>query len=322
MYSQGGAVLRKDLNGVIIDAQNSTVGFIGRAVAPAIPVDSAAGQYPRVQINGGNLLRDALQRTAPGSNVARIRRSFTQDAYNTVMWKLEEQITAEDAAALARFRWNLEQNATLNLMRHGLIRHELQVQAAIQAPSTFGIVTSGTAYTLANIATFDIGLDVDLAKAQISGRGEDISNLTVAMSLNVFLRARASTKLQNRVRGQLASDSTIDLGAQAVADALGVKQVLVGNSFYDTSPSGSSASSLSNIWNDTYIWIGQSMEGNDFFAGGAVRTLHNTEYLPELLNIETYPEDQTESDIVRIKSDHVLKVLNANAGQLLATQYS
>lgn len=323
MYSQGAALLRSDLRGVVEEAFRQQELFIGAKVMPPLAVSARAGQYPKIAVNGGNLLRDEAKRRGPGANYARISRSYTNDNYTAIEYGEEAIIDDSQKSDISRF-FDLESLETRRTMAQVQLAHERRVAAKIFDPATFSLTTSATAYTAANIGTFDIGWDIDLAKQEIQGRGEDVSNLTVVMSLPMFLRARASNRLQNRIRGTISTDSQLVLSAQAMADALEVKQVLIGRATYDTSKQGASASSLSNIWGNTYAWIGNVSEPTgpeQFFGGGVGYTLY-WDQDAAFFQVEEYREEQIRSSILRVRQNVDEKIVLSAGGQLLVTQFS
>lgn len=297
--------------------------FIGLRAMPPLPVSARAGQYPYISKESGSLLRRGVKRRGPGAAYARDRSSYETDNYTCIEYGCEAPVPDDEARDVARF-FSLESFELKKKMRQIQLDHEIRVATALFAPATFALTTSATAYTAANLATFDLGLDVDLAKDQILGRGEDISDLSLVMSNQVFLRARASTRLQNRIRGTLSTDTQLILDAQAMADALGVKEVLIGRVSYDTTAEGNATSSMSAIWSNTYCWLGkvnQAKGPDDYFSGSVGHTLY-WEQDAALMQVEEYREDQTRSKIIRGRQNTDEKIILATAGQLLVTQYS
>jgi hypothetical protein len=278
-----------------------------------------AGQYPRIQIDAGNLLRNETKGRGPSASYPRVSRAITTDTYTCQEYGLEEAVDDSERNDYSRF-FDMESQAVKNTMRQIRLAHELRVSTVINSRANWTATTSATAYTAANIASFDIGLDIDIAKQAINSRGESVADLSVVMSLNMFNLVRASTRLQNRIRGTISTDSQLVLSKEAVADALSVKEVLVGNNFYDTTAQGVT-SSLSAIWGDTNIWIGRvtPFSGPEsFFSGGALGTLF-WQQDGEIFTTETYREENIRSEIVRCRQYCAEKIVNANAGQLLAT---
>lgn len=319
MYSQGAAVLRADLRGVQEEAFNYSAGFIGARACPPLPVMARAGQYPRIQINAADLLRNEAKGRGPTANYARIARAVTTDTYTCQEYGLEELVDDSERNDYSRF-FDMEAQAVKNIMRQVQLAHELRVSTVVNDRATWTATTSATAYTAANLASFDLGLDIDICKQAIASRGESVDNLTVVMSLNMFNLARASTRIQNRIRGTISTDSLLVLNKEALASALEVKEVLVGNNYYDTTAQGITTS-MSAIWGDTNIWIGNvsPFSGPEsFFSGGAMATLF-WQQDGDIFQTETYREEDRRSEVVRCRQSTTEKVINANAGQLLAT---
>lgn len=323
MYSQGSAILRADLRGVVEEAFMQGSLYIGPKVMPPIGVPNSAGQYPKIDKNGGNLLRDETKRRGRGANYARLKRAWGADTYTTIEYGVEVPVDDSDEKDLSRF-FSLEATETRRTYEQVQLAHERRVAAAIFNETNFNKITSATAYTAANLATFDIGYDIDLAKAEIANRGENTQGLTVVMSYDMFLRARASTRLQNRIRGTISTDSQLVLSAQAMADALEVKEVIIGRAKYDTSKQGASAVSLSSIWSNSYIWVGNVNPASGpegLFSGGAGYTLF-WEQDAALWQVESYRDESVRSNIIRVRQNTDEKVVLGTAGQLLITQYS
>jgi hypothetical protein len=325
MYSQGGYRFRADLSGAVMEASAWESGLIGLRAAPVVNVDVKDGQYPKFTLAASGLLkREASIRRAPGGRSARGSIAYSYDTYSTEERSYELPLDKTVAKDTSRFFNAAMVNADL-CKRKILLEHEISVAAMTFSTSNYGSATnSDTAYTIANIASFDLGLDVDAAKERLRAKGEGDSGLTVVLSSSVFNRAKASTKLQNRLRGIGVSSDTI-LGAteEAVAEALGVGQVLVGKNYYDTAGELATAST-SAIWSNTYAWVGRVEAGGSpeqMLRGGAQYTINWGEFGPVLAVFE-YDEPQSKSTIIGAEQHVVEKVVNANAGTLIATQYS
>lgn len=319
MYSQGAAILRADLRGVQEEAFNFSAGFIGVKVCPPLPVMNRAGQYPRIQIDAGDLLRNEAKGRGPGATYPRVQRAITTDTYTCQEYGLEEVVDDSERNDYSRF-FDMESQAVKNIMRQVQLAHELRVATLAFDRSTWTATTSATAYTAANIASFDLGLDVDVVKQTIASRGEDSTGLSIVMSLQQFNLARASTRLQNRIRGTISTDALLNLSAEAMAEALDVKEVLIGRNSYDTTAQGITTS-MSQIWSNANMWIGrlQPFSGAEsYFSGGAMGTLF-WQQDGEIFQTETYREEQIRSEVVRCRQYTAEKVINVNAGQILST---
>jgi len=325
MYSQGGYRFRADLSGAVMEASDWQSSLIGLQAAPVVNVSAKDGQYPKFTLAASGLMkRESNIVRAPGAKSARGNVAYSYDTFSTAERSYELPLDKTVAKDTARFFDAASVNAEL-CKRKVMLEHEIAVAALTFNTTNYGSATnSATAYTIANIATFDLGLDIDLAKDRLRAKGEGIGNLTVIMSAAVFSRARASTKLQNRLRGiGVSSDTVLNIGADAMAEALGVRQVLVGGAYYDTAGELATAST-SAIWNNTYVWVGRIEQGGSpeqMLRGGAQYTINWAEFGPPLAVFE-YDEPQTKSTIIGAEQHVIEKCVNGNAGDLIATQYS
>ena len=321
MYSNSAAIFRGDIAGVVEQAKDWESGLIGTSVMPILDVPVRAGQYPSFVLKEGQLLKSDVKNRAPYGSFARGTRAFNQETYSALEFGYEEAVDDTVTLDVARF-FDAEVIAAKLAKRKLLLAHELRVAAKIFDNTVFTATNSGTAYTTANLATFDAGADVQEAIDRLLAKGESTSNLKVVIPYAVWTRIRASTKFQNRLRGAgISSDTILNASTQAAAEVFGVAEVLIGRASYDTAPEGV-AFAAGNVWSNTLIWVGSVTQASaGFFGGGAGFTLNWSEYGPAI-GVSTYREEAIKSNIVRASHYTAEKVVNANAGQLITTQYS
>jgi hypothetical protein len=321
MYSNTAAVFRGDIAGVLEQAKDWETNLIGIRAMPILNVPVRAGQYPSFKLKEGQLLKNDVKNRAPYSAFARGTRAFNYESYTALEYGYEEAVDDTVTADISRF-FDAEVIAAKLARRKLLLAHELRVSAALFNSSNFTSTNSGTAYTTANLATFDVGLDVQDAIDRLLANGESATNLRVVIPYPVWTRIRASTKFQNRLRGVgLSTDTILNASTEAAAQVFGVQEVLIGRASYDSAPEGIAFSS-SNVWANTYIWVGSVTEASSgYFGGGAAFTLNWSEYGPAV-GVFTYRDETIKSNIVRAAHYVSEKIVNSNAGQLIATQYS
>lgn len=322
MYTNSAAIFRGDIAGVVEQAKDWESSLIGRRVLPILPVPVRAGQYPVFQLQNGQLLKSGdVKQRAPYGAFPRGTRAFTQDNFVTSEFGVEEAVDDTVSSDLSRF-FSAEVLAAKLCQRKLLLAHELRVAATVFNNTNFTATNSSVAYTTANLATMNVALDVELAIDRLLGLGESRDNLRVVMSNQVWLRAKASPLFQNRLRGAgISNDTFLNSSEQAAADVFGVREVIIGRASYDTAPEGV-AYSGSQVWNNTFIWVGSvSDSGAGYFGGGAGFTLAWSEYGP-VTGIFTYRDETIKSNILRASHHVTEKIVNANAGQLITTQYA
>jgi hypothetical protein len=321
MYTNSAAVYRGDIAGVLEQAKDWETGLIGTRVMPILNVPVLAGQYPAFKLKEGQLLKSDVKVRDPYSTFPRGTRSFTQETYTALEYGYEEAVDDVIAADVSRF-FDAEVVAAKLSRRKLLLAHELRVAGQIFNTGNFTSTAAGTAYTTANLATFDIAEDVQLALDRMISNGESTANTRVVIPYPVWTRARASTKFQNRLRGAgISSDTILNASTQAAAEVFGVSEVLIGRAAYDSAAEGVAFSS-SNVWANTYVWVGNVTEsGAGYFGGGAGFTLNWSQYGPAV-GVFTYRDESIKSNIVRASHYVAEKVVNTNGGQLIATSYT
>jgi len=321
MYTNSAAVYRGDIAGVLEQAKDWETGLIGTRVMPILNVPVLAGQYPSFKLKEGQLLKSDVKVRDPYSTFPRGTRSFTQETYTALEYGYEEAVDDTVAADISRF-FDAEVVAAKLSRRKLLLAHELRVAGQIFNTGNFTSTAAGTAYTTANLATFDIAEDVQLALDRMISNGESTANTRVVIPYPVWTRARASTKFQNRLRGAgISSDTILNASTQAAAEVFGVSEVLIGRAAYDSAAEGVAFSS-SNVWSNAYVWVGNVTEsGAGYFGGGAGFTLNWSQYGPAV-GVFTYRDESIKSNIVRASHYVAEKVVNTNGGQLIATSYT
>jgi hypothetical protein len=287
---------------------------------PSFGVDAKSGTYPKLTKAISELMKPGDTRRERGGSYGRVKRAWTNDTYDTVDRGLEEAVDDTDAKDAARF-FNAEATSAKLVMRAMRLSHEIRVAAEIFHATTWGTPTnSAVAYTEANIATIDFPLDVMAAIERVCDNAERPD--TIVLSSTVYNRIRRSTLLKNFLVGQNLPGANVTPSAiqQAFAPN-GITQVLIGAGRYDSAVKKTTQTySASNLWNNTYVWVGKVGSG-DFMNGGAGRTIvWNAE--GGLFVTESYREESTRSNIVRVRQHTAEKVVDANAGTLIATQYS
>lgn len=324
MYSNTAAVFRPDLAGYVEQASTWEKGLIASKVYPVVNVDRDSGFYPIFKLATGNLLRNDVKIRAPNAAFARGTRAFEQDTYTCVEYGFEESLDDIIQKRMMPF-FDAEVVAAKLALRKVLLAYEVRVAASIFSTVNYGTAISAPLdYNKTNLATFDFGNDVDVAKTQLNASGEDTSDVICVISGQLWNRIRASTKFQNRARGMgVSNDAILNLTVQTAAQILDIKALYVGRNYYDTSAEGK-AFSGSQIWGNTYFWLGRATDAGSpaaMLQGGAGYTLNWSEYGP-VNSVFTWRDERIKSDVVRSSQYVTEKVVNANAGCLTTTGYS
>lgn len=320
-YSNGAAVFRGDLAGYVFETAEWEKGLIGDKVAPIVNVDVAEGQYPKFAKKEAQLLKREVKARAPLGGFPRGTQAYNYETYNCQEWGFENPVDETIAKKMKRF-FDAELVATQIARRKLLLDYEIRVAAMTQSATNYDSNNSSTAYTLANTATFDVGLDVDTAKDLLVSRGESAN--TAIIPYQVWTRIKASTKFQNRCRGLgFSSDAILNITPEAASEVFELDNVWVPRCAYDSAGENLAFSSTL-IWSNASIWVGKTVPVSNpagMLMGGAQYTLNWSAFGPPV-GIFTYRDEPIKADIVRAEQNVAEKVVNGSAGTIIGTQYS
>lgn len=320
-YSNGAAVYRGDLAGHVFETADWEKGLIGDKIAPIVNVDVPEGQYPKFLKKEGQLLKREVKARAPLGAFPRGTNAYTYDTYTCQEWGFEAPVDDTLAKKMKRF-FDAELVSAQIARRKLLLDYEIRVAAMTTSTSNYDSNNSSTAYTVANLATFDVGLDVDTAKDLLISRGE--SPNTAVIPYQVWTRIKASTKFQNRCRGLgFSSDAILNITPEAASEVFELDNVFVPKCAYDGAGENVAFSSTL-IWANTYIWVGKITPVSSpagMLMGGSQYTLNWSAFGPPV-GIFTYRDEPIKADIVRAEQHVAEKVVNTSAATLIGTQYA
>lgn len=352
VFVPAAARIRQELAVAIVEGEGSVRGLIGKKILPDFPVTRRTAHLIKASLAdtlGLRILTDKYIRS-PGTKFERAVAKFGDDTMTVTLRGLEIVVPNETELDLAGFL-DVESFFCARFGQTSALTQEYLIQAAIFNTGTFGSATNSlVAYTFANLATMNPVQDIIASIRRIRAKGEQPD--TVTMSGPVWDRVRTCGTTLQFVRGTFnaIAEVTIDAFTSALA-AWGIKQVLIGEAYYNTAADGATPS-LTPLWSNTYIWVGkagetfgmpENREGDMALEGVGVPTLQGVGaniywegYTPggkiatdedqftfEGGNyVESYPDLTIDSMIVRVKLSAQPYIGNARAGDLIATQYS
>ena len=323
MYSNTVAVVRHDIQAFLQQAQGADKYFIGQRVLPVLNVDKRSGQYPRIKIGEGSLMRkDVSKRNASGS-YNEVQRKHSWDNFLLTDRGLKERID-DDKAADVKDYLDLEVTTGKLVTRNLLIDNEYNCQAALFDEGVFAHEHAKVAYTNTLVATCDFAYDMGLAIEKLILRGADVNSVVISHKLWNYVRR--TKMLNDYLFGSEPSKKKLikakDVGEAFSEDCGREITVIIASAGYDASNRAKDVPSLSPIWPTSHIWLG-AIAGGEFNAGGAGRTLSWTGAVKTgLFQTETWRDEDLRSDMVRVRSYSDQKIIDETAGQLITTGFS
>lgn len=305
------SVPRLDLGQALEEYPLTTGGFIADRIMPVLNVPKKEGAFS--VITRESILRARNVKRAKGS--AYSRDSFDKD---DVSYRCEEygheQILGDDEVAYYASEFDAEMVAAAMAASVVAREREKRVASAIFNATTW---TGSTLYTdLAtdwdNIASLPVN-DVNTAKEKIR-QNCGLAPNTMVISAAVVPWLKANTDLKARLAYVMAlTDSAI---TGALAELFGIPNVLIAGAVYNTGGEGETFAG-SDIWSDNYCWLGVVPQTPNPAEPGACRTMLWTGDSPSTFTVDTYREEQTRSNIYRVRHHVQEKVIDPNFAHLL-----
>lgn len=348
MYRNSTAEIRPDIQAVIEEANAADQYFIAQQVLPVKFSKRDTGEYHKLTLTETEKMRSDLGDStlrAPKSGYKEVDRTYKKDSFTTKDRGLVEKVDDSDRAKTAP-SFDAEEVAARLILSNMSRAHEYRVQALFMDAGTFSADAAAVAYTEANISTIDAARDVGNAVGKVKKRGEMVN--AIIMAWPVWNIVRRTKLLREYFFGSNGGNAMItrDQFEKAI-DENGRIKLYVAEAAYDTAKKGqaTSDSTLSYIWPNTYVWVGRiADQGGDVAsrerfrmapvnpdgsagiitlpAGGVGATIIWEEQADSLFVAETYREENIRSDVLRVRQYSTEKVMNANAGTLITTNFA
>lgn len=274
--------------------------FVGTQILPVRDVATKTGQYPVFGDDQFDL--NASKVRAAGSAFARRDFAYGQQDFSCKQYALEGLLPDEDvsqasddgisdsAAAIAK-----------KLQRDIMVGHELRVASTMAAA---GFNSTAVTAAFSSKATALPIEDIQNAVERLNGNGF-YDGLALIIETSLF------NKMINTddVRGIFNGNGQYT-NRQVILDALGVNQIIVTPTRYNSAAKGKAAS-RSKIWSTTDFFVGQ-VAGGDFANGGFGRTLA---YSADggVFSAEQYRDEPIKSDVLRVFNSVDESIINTNA---------
>jgi hypothetical protein len=346
-YSTAGALPIEELSVAIVEGENAVQGLVGDQVLGDLGITWRNAHIVKATLADTLGLRHIAADKyihAPGTKFERLTATFGDADVTVTPRGVELAIPFEMTKDYAnRFDVQAFFAGRFGSQVSALTKEKLIADAVFNTTNLGSATNSTVAYTAALLTTNSFIGDIIAACRRGRAKGEIYD--TVVMSGPVFERVRQAATVQAFTVGSL------NPGAQATQSTVlaslaefGIKKLLVGEGYYNNAADGATPS-LSQIWSNTYIavvkagmqpsasategvgvptiaGIGALVFWEGFSPGGAPSADRNSLSMEGGNYVEEYPSLETNSNILRIQMSHKPYILNARAGELIATQYS
>ncbi|HYE19919.1 MAG TPA: hypothetical protein VEA69_15830 [Tepidisphaeraceae bacterium] len=308
------STLRPDLAGSFqeFDLDMDARGFVAQRVLPAIDVAKPSGTFGKIKIASLLAQRDTLR--APGSGYARQRYEFEKDSYATEEHGAEDAVDDKEAEMYGDYL-NAEQTATSRARDVVMRNYEQRVATLLQTTGSFTNAAAATAWS--TTATAVPLTDIE-TRVQAIWNATGMKPNAIVIPFVAFRNLRNCAQVVDRIKySGLHNPAAGAIGTEAIAQLLDIPNVIVAGAKKNGANEGQTAS-LSNIWTATVVGIGVIATNNDIKAPCVGRTFHYSADGSKMGGtVETYREEQTRSDVVRVRMDTDEKLLYSACWQLI-----
>jgi hypothetical protein len=326
MYNTTDSVPRADISTVLMEALDQEKQFIGQLIFPSYPSPREVGRYPKFTIGPAELLTGGKNYGSTKRNETgtynEVARKFVWDSYQTEEYGLEERVDDVVARRMENF-FDAEVVTGKFLMNHLMIDYEREVASKVFDYTTYGDTNASIAYTEANIATFDPPRDINALLEKFTLLGETPN--TMVLSLSLWNRIRRSQKLQTYVYGYLnVNQGGSQITEQMFAQVFGIQNIFIAKKSVDLGLKGKTGNvaNIVPVFGNDFIAIAKIAPG-DFMNGGLGRTIiWDADSPGGLFTSESYRDEKRRGNMLRVRSNRVLKVVSPNCVTLLDTGYS
>tara|TARA_R110002074_G_scaffold68756_2_gene161052 strand:+ start:874 stop:1791 length:918 start_codon:yes stop_codon:yes gene_type:complete len=280
--------------------------FVGTQILPVRDVATKTGQYPVFGDDQFDL--NASKERAAGSSFARRDFAYGQQDFSCKQYALEGLLPDEDATQASDDGISDAAGAIAQkLQRDLMVGHELRVASVMNAAGFNAVAQTGGAMSAAGAKPIST---IQNAVERLQGNGF-YDDLALIIEVSLFNEMLNTTDVRGIFNGNGQYTDR-----QVILDALGVNQIIICPTRYNSAAKGKAAA-RSKIWSTDSYFVGQ-VAGGDFANGGFGRTLA---YSPDggVFTAETYRDEPIKSDVLRVLNSVDEAIINPNAAEKITT---
>ncbi len=294
------------LQGILVGYLQAQDRFVAERVFPAVPVEKDSGTYYIMTKKYWFL--DSMQTRAPGARFARSGYGVESTTYTTLQWGLEHPIPIENRAN-SQLPLDLESVGVRWLGQQSLIRKERAWAADFMANSVWGSTDNNSTTDWDDFTSGDPVSDVQTAVRTISNNtGMDANSLV--MGFIVYQALQNHPDIIDRVKyTQTATLAGVRAALSAVFD---VANIMVSKATYNSANEGQTFSGAAIVDDDCLVCHVAPSPGIMTASAGYTFAWAGGGGMGSMMPM--YFEDQTDSDVLKIKEQWDQKAVATDLG--------
>lgn len=293
------AIQRPDLGVLVeefIETEEAAFGFIGTRVMPIAAVAEQSSTYPVMPKEAMLKLQDT--RRAMRGKYPRSDYEFEEGFYATVENGWEEPVDDREAKLYAS-KFSAEAFAARRATNTILRGQEKRIADIVFNASNFTVHNiahewddASNAVPITNVATGKLAIR--------SASGMLPNALIIAYSS--FLNLKQCAQIIDLLKFTFPGIDINQMSLQQLAQVLDVPQVLVGGAVYDSAKKGQDAD-ITDLWSNEYAMLTRISTTPQVTEPCIGRTFLWTEESGGGHIVESYREEQTRGDVIRVRHD-------------------
>ncbi|MBA7609799.1 hypothetical protein ES703_16993 [subsurface metagenome] len=306
------AVPRADLGVAFHEYSPRRARYIAREILPILNVGKEAAT---ISVTKRKNLTIPDTKHANGAVFNRVELYMDDMAYACEDHGLEGQVTDRDKEKYAD-DFDAEVEKTQGVKIKMMLAREKRIKDMIFNTTTW---TGGDLYTDNSTNPWDT-VTTDIIAQIVAAKEKVRLNTGVPANALIIGEAAMQNLLKNDdiiARFVAVTVITEVILRSAMSAIFGLQDLIVGQAAYNSADEGQDAS-MSDMWGDDYAMVAAlGEEGLPMTEPQLGRTILWQNYIPDIEYVETYREEQTKSDIVRVEHSVDEKLFDAYFGHLM-----
>ncbi len=314
------STLRPDLSGSFMefDIEMDNMGFIGTKVLTVVDVPKATGTFGILPVE--EMLKVRNTKRAPGSGYSRGEFKFETTTFTCEEHGAEEPVDDREAALYSEY-FIAEQIAASRARRAVLANYEARVAAAVFNATTWNSasLTTGVSTEWSNAAS---GKPVDdvVTAGNVMYENSGLYPNALVINRRVYRNLKNSAQVIDRIvsAGAGQAGKLGDISPQLLAQVFDLDMVIIAGATKNAANEGQAAD-LEAFWSNEYAMLCRVATSSDIREPCIGRTFHWAQDGSSIGGTaEMYREEQTRSDIIRVRHDVDEVIIYPQAGHLLS----
>jgi hypothetical protein len=313
------STLRPDLSGSFMefDIEMDNAGLVGTRVLTPVEVMKPTGTFGILPVE--EMLKVRNTRRAPGAGYSRGEFKFETTTFACEEHGAEEAVDDKEAEMYSEY-FVAEQIAAMRARRAVLSNYEARVAAAVFNTSTW---TGSTLFTNVSTEWSNASSGVPVTDVLTAGNKvyENSGFYPNALVINrrVYRNLKNNAQVLDRIASAGAGSSikAADVSVEMLAQVFDLDYVIVAGASKNSANEGQAAT-LAAFWDNEYAMVCRVATSSDIKEPCIGRTFHWSGDGSSIGGTaEQYREEQTRSNIIRVRHDVDELIIMANAGHLL-----